>query len=64
MDDIFKKSHNIVDVVPNSLHEPHRYDNHGNLKPEYMDEIRYASQFEDKDDREHVAHDELAPPSS
>lgn len=39
MDDIFKKSSNVFNVVPISLKEPHRYDKHGNLKVEYIEEI-------------------------
>lgn len=39
MDDIFKKSSNVFDVVSISLKEPHRYDRHGQLKSEYIEEI-------------------------
>lgn len=39
MDDIFKKSSNVFNVVSNSLNEPHRYDKHGQLKMEFVDEI-------------------------
>lgn len=39
MDEIFKKSSNIFNVVDYSLKEPHRYDKHGQLKMEFMDEI-------------------------
>lgn len=42
MDDIFKKSSNIFNVVPNSINEPHRYDKHGQLKMEFMDEIMHS----------------------
>ena len=39
MDDIFKKSSNIFDVVPNSINEPYRFDKHGELKVDYIEEI-------------------------
>ncbi|RMZ19445.1 hypothetical protein D0859_16563, partial [Hortaea werneckii] len=35
MDEIFKKSSNVFNVVSVSLKEPYHYDKHGNLKPEY-----------------------------
>lgn len=38
MDAIFKKSSNIFDVVKISIKEPYRYDKHGQLKPEYLEE--------------------------
>ncbi|KAB8079739.1 general substrate transporter [Aspergillus leporis] len=38
MDDIFKKSTNIFDATRISLHEPYRYDKHGQLKPEYLED--------------------------
>ncbi|KAF4122748.1 Sugar (and other) transporter [Geosmithia morbida] len=38
MDMIFKKSHSIFDVTAISIREPHRYDKHGNLKPEYLED--------------------------
>ena len=38
MDDIFKKSKNVFDSAPLSLKEPYRYDKHGQLKPEYLEE--------------------------
>ncbi|KAK2751381.1 hypothetical protein FQN55_001118 [Onygenales sp. PD_40] len=38
MDDIFKKSSNIFDVVSISVNEPYRYDENGQLKPEYIEE--------------------------
>ncbi|KAL4950159.1 general substrate transporter [Aspergillus filifer] len=38
MDAIFKKSHGIWDAVQHSIKEPYRYDKHGNLKPEYIEE--------------------------
>jgi hypothetical protein len=38
MDAIFKKSSNIFDVVGISIKEPYRYDKHGQLKPEYLEE--------------------------
>ncbi|KAI7529660.1 general substrate transporter [Hortaea werneckii] len=37
MDEIFKKSSNIFNVVSVSLKEPYHYDRHGNLKPEYLE---------------------------
>ena len=39
MDDIFKKSSNVFDVVPISVKEPYRYDKHGQLKQEYIEEV-------------------------
>lgn len=39
MDDIFKKSSNIFNVVHHSIKEPHRYDKNGQLKPEYVEEV-------------------------
>jgi hypothetical protein len=38
MDDIFKKSTNIFDATRISLNEPYRYDKHGQLKPEYLED--------------------------
>ncbi|KAI7476008.1 general substrate transporter, partial [Hortaea werneckii] len=37
MDEIFKKSSNVFNVVSVSLKEPYHYDKHGNLKPEYLE---------------------------
>ncbi|KAI7364046.1 general substrate transporter [Hortaea werneckii] len=37
MDEIFKKSSNVFNVVTVSLKEPYHYDKHGNLKPEYLE---------------------------
>lgn len=39
MDDIFKKSRSIFDVARISVKEPYRYDKHGQLKPEYLEEV-------------------------
>ncbi|KAK5169111.1 uncharacterized protein LTR77_006420 [Saxophila tyrrhenica] len=38
MDGIFKKSSNVFNVVSISLKEPYRYDKHGQLKPEYLED--------------------------
>ena len=38
MDGIFKKSSNVFNVVSISLKEPYRFDKHGKLKPEYLEE--------------------------
>ena len=38
MDAIFKKSTNIFNAVTISVKEPYRYDKHGQLKPEYLEE--------------------------
>lgn len=38
MDSIFKKSSNVFNVVSISLKEPYRFDKHGKLKPEYLEE--------------------------
>ncbi|PGH01140.1 hypothetical protein AJ79_08011 [Helicocarpus griseus UAMH5409] len=47
MDDIFKKSTNVFNSVTNSIKEPYRYDKHGQLKPEYIeDAIRRKSHVE------------------
>lgn len=46
MDDIFKKSSNIFDVVSNSINEPYRYDKHGQLKQEYVEEILHNETVE------------------
>lgn len=55
MDAIFKKSSNIFDVVGISIKEPYRYDKHGQLKPEYLEEaIRRESVR-----RESVIHGDL-----
>ncbi|GAB1196640.1 hypothetical protein APSETT444_005914 [Aspergillus pseudonomiae] len=44
MDNIFKKSTNVFNAVTISIKEPYRYDKHGQLKPEYLEEaIRRAS---------------------
>lgn len=41
MDDIFKKSSSVFNVVSVSLRQPHRYDEHGQLKEEYLEAIEY-----------------------
>lgn len=41
MDGIFKKSTNVFNSVTNSLNEPYRYDKHGELKPEYVEEVMH-----------------------
>ncbi|KAF5859133.1 hypothetical protein ETB97_003274 [Aspergillus alliaceus] len=38
MDNIFKKSTNVFNAVTLSIKEPYRYDKHGQLKPEYLEE--------------------------
>lgn len=38
MDAIFKKSTNVFNAVTISIKEPYRYDKHGQLKPEYLEE--------------------------
>ncbi|KAL2855724.1 general substrate transporter [Aspergillus pseudodeflectus] len=38
MDMIFKKSTNVFNAVSISIKEPYRYDKHGQLKPEYLEE--------------------------
>jgi hypothetical protein len=38
MDNIFKKSTNVFNAVTHSIKEPYRYDKHGQLKPEYIEE--------------------------
>lgn len=38
MDGIFEKATNVFDVVPISIKEPHRYDKHGRLKPEFLED--------------------------
>ena len=38
MDDIFKKSTNVFNVVSISLKEPYRYDKNGQLKDEFLAE--------------------------
>lgn len=38
MDDIFKKSSNVFNVVSLSMSEPLRYDEKGQLRPEYLEE--------------------------
>lgn len=44
MDAIFKKSTNVFNAVTISIKEPYRYDKHGQLKPEYLDEaIRHQT---------------------
>ncbi|CAG8059667.1 unnamed protein product [Penicillium salamii] len=44
MDAIFKKSTNVFDAVSISIKEPYRYDKHGELKAEYLEEaIRHES---------------------
>ena len=41
MDAIFKKSSNVFDAVSISLKEPYRYDQHGQLKPEYLEQAEH-----------------------
>ena len=53
MDDIFKKSSNVFDVVSISLNEPHRYDKHGQLKPEYIDGVVQRKSVHDEQKVEH-----------
>ncbi|QQK47222.1 Major facilitator superfamily domain, general substrate transporter [Penicillium digitatum] len=44
LDAIFKKSTNVFNAVTISVKEPYRYDKHGELKPEYLEEaMRHAS---------------------
>lgn len=74
MDDIFKKSNSIFDVARISIKEPHRYDKHGNLKPEYLEEairrqsdaVHVANEKVDSDESElkpeTTAHNESATP--
>lgn len=38
MDDIFKSSTNVFNSVSNSLKRPYRYDKHGQLRPEFVEE--------------------------
>lgn len=38
MDNIFKKTTSIFNATSISLKEPYRYDKHGKLKPEYVEE--------------------------
>jgi hypothetical protein len=38
MDAIFKKSDGVWSAVQHSIKEPYRYDKHGQLKPEYLEE--------------------------
>lgn len=38
MDAIFKKSTNVFNAVTISIKEPYRYDKHGELKPEYLED--------------------------
>jgi len=48
MDGIFKKATNVFDVVSISVKEPYRYDKHGQLKPEYLEEaVRRRSSVKD-----------------
>jgi hypothetical protein len=59
MDAIFKKSTNVFNVVTISVKEPYRYDKHGQLKPEYLEEaIRRESIRHDSVDV-HVAGEKL-----
>lgn len=46
MDHIFKKSTSVFDAVSNSIKEPYRYDKHGNIKAEYLEE---AEHYEDRE---------------
>ncbi|KAL3476008.1 general substrate transporter [Aspergillus californicus] len=39
MDAIFKKSTNVFNAVSLSIKEPYRYDRHGQLKPEYLEDV-------------------------
>lgn len=60
MDMIFKKSTNVFDVVKISVKEPYRYDKHGQLKPEYLEEaIRRQSVTEPVTGDVHVAGEKL-----
>lgn len=47
MDSIFKKSSNVFDVVPISIKEPYRFDKHGKLKAEYIEEAEHH-EYHDK----------------
>jgi sugar porter (SP) family MFS transporter len=61
MDDIFKKSTNVFDVVGNSIKEPHRYDKHGVLKSEFLEDavhrenVLAGSDTEKRSDSDRVA---------
>lgn len=43
MDDIFKKSTNVFDVVDVSLKEPYRFDKQGQLKSDYIEDGSHVS---------------------
>lgn len=54
MDDIFKKSSNVFDCVTISIKQPYRYDKHGQLKAEYVEEFgQYENSSELKQTEEH-----------
>lgn len=54
MDDIFKKSSNVFDCVSISLKQPYRYDKHGQLKAEYIEEFeQHENASEPKQKEEH-----------
>lgn len=55
MDDIFKKTTNVFNVVHHSIKEPHRFDKYGELKPEYAEEVRRQSIKEADADDVHEA---------
>lgn len=50
MDAIFKKSTNVFNAVTISIKEPYRYDKHGELKPEYLEDAIRRNSHRDSPD--------------
>lgn len=53
MDDIFKKSSNVFDVVNISIKEPYRFDKKGQLKVEYLEDGASVRSEVRKDEEKH-----------
>ncbi|RJE22833.1 Sugar and other transporter [Aspergillus sclerotialis] len=59
MDDIFKKTTNIFNAAPISIKEPYRYDKHGNLKPEFIEEAIRRESIRRESQSVHVANEKV-----
>lgn len=57
MDDIFKKTTSIFNAAPISVKEPYRYDKHGNLKPEFLEEAIRRESTRRESQSVHIANE-------
>ncbi|KAJ5107836.1 Major facilitator superfamily domain general substrate transporter [Penicillium angulare] len=64
MDAIFKKSTNVFNAVTISVKEPYRYDEHGQLKPEYLEEVMRRESIRRDSVSVHIDNDKLGSDES